>query len=91
MIYISITAAALEAIAATSPVGSVAYETGRTAKGEVRIWLAPDVVNKLHASRGQERATACDHQARGRISGLTKALEKHRRGPREQSPFRRVD
>jgi hypothetical protein len=34
------------------PLGSSAYEAERTAKGEVRIWLAPDAVNKLRALRG---------------------------------------
>jgi hypothetical protein len=52
MIRIEITADAFEAIAAT-PLGSAAYEAERTAKGEIRIWLAPDVViNKLCALRG---------------------------------------
>jgi hypothetical protein len=34
------------------------YEAERTASGEVRIWLAADVVNKLRAVRGRARATA---------------------------------
>ena len=52
MIRIDITAAAFDAILATMPLGSAAYEAERTAEGEVRIWLAPDVVNKLRALRG---------------------------------------
>jgi hypothetical protein len=39
MIRIAITAAADEAIAATLPLGSVGYETKRTEKGEIFIWL----------------------------------------------------
>jgi hypothetical protein len=52
MVRIDITPAAFKAIAATMPLGSAAYEAERTAEGEVRIWLAPDVVNKLRALRG---------------------------------------
>jgi hypothetical protein len=58
MIRIDITAAAFEAIVATMPLGSAGYEAECTASGEVRIWLAADVVNKLRALRGRARATA---------------------------------
>jgi hypothetical protein len=51
MIRIDITAAAFEAIVATMPLGSAGYEAECTASGEVRIWLAADVVNKLRALR----------------------------------------
>ena len=52
MIRIDIMPAAFEAIVATMPLGSAGYEAERTASGEVRIWLAADVVNKLRAMRG---------------------------------------
>jgi hypothetical protein len=55
MIRIAISAAAFDAIAATLPLGTVAFEpTGARggAKGERLIWLDPDVVNKLRTLRG---------------------------------------
>jgi hypothetical protein len=39
MIRIAITQAAFDAIAATLPLGTVAYEADRTDRGEVHIWL----------------------------------------------------
>jgi hypothetical protein len=53
MIRIAITAAAFEAIAATMPLGSVAYEPGLTDKGGRRIWLEPHIIAKLKAVRLQ--------------------------------------
>jgi hypothetical protein len=52
MILIAITAAAFDAIAATLPVGSVAFEPDTGEKGERHIWLAPEIVNKLRRLRG---------------------------------------
>lgn len=52
MIRISITAEAFEAIKATLPLGSVAFEPEVDAKGERHIWLEPHVVNKLRLLRG---------------------------------------
>jgi hypothetical protein len=47
MIRIAITPAAFDAIAATLPVGSVAFEPDTGDKGERHIWLVPEIVNKL--------------------------------------------
>jgi hypothetical protein len=52
MIRITITLAAFEAIAATMPLGSVAYEREPDAKGERWIWLEPRFVDRLRALRG---------------------------------------
>ena len=52
MIRIAITAAAYEAIAATLPVGSVAYEPQLGANGEVFVWLEDRWLSKLGALRG---------------------------------------
>jgi hypothetical protein len=45
-------AAAFDAIAATLPVGSVAFERDTGDKGERHIWLAAEIVNKLRRLRG---------------------------------------
>ena len=58
MIRIAITQAAFDALAATLPLGSVAYETELDAKGERLIWLEEIWVNKLAALHGLPRATA---------------------------------
>jgi hypothetical protein len=52
MIRIAITQAAFEAIAATLPLGSVAFEKELNAKGECHVWLDHAVVNRLRAMRG---------------------------------------
>ena len=52
MIRIAISQAAFEAISATLPLGSVGYENGPSKNGERLIWLAPNVVNRLRATRG---------------------------------------
>ena len=52
MIRIAITAAAFDAVAATLPVGSVAFEPDTGDKGERHIWVAPEIVNKLRHLRG---------------------------------------
>jgi hypothetical protein len=52
VIKIAITTTAFEAIAATLPLGSVAYEPDLNAKGERLVWLAPAVVDRLTAMRG---------------------------------------
>jgi hypothetical protein len=52
MICISITAAAFEAIKATLPVGTVAFEPKVDERGERMIWRAPHVANKLRHLRG---------------------------------------
>jgi hypothetical protein len=52
-----------DCILATMPLGSAAYEAERTASGEVRIWLAADVVTSSVPCVGRAKATAtsfCD-------------------------------
>ena len=51
MIRFSITRAAFDAVAATLPLGSVAYEKQLNSKGECFVWLEPNVVNRLRAMR----------------------------------------
>jgi hypothetical protein len=52
VIRIAITEAAYEAIKATMPLGSVGFERGPTASGEVFVWLEEGVLNRLRALRG---------------------------------------
>ena len=52
MIRIAISQAAFNAIAATMPLGSVAYEGPANEGGERLIWLGPDAIAKLKALRG---------------------------------------
>ena len=52
VIKIAISEAAFEAISATLPLGSVAYEPELNAKGERSIWLEPAVLARLRAMRG---------------------------------------
>jgi hypothetical protein len=52
MIRIAITQAAFDAICATLPLGSVAYEAETNAKGERLIWLERLWADKLGAMRG---------------------------------------
>jgi hypothetical protein len=52
MIRTAISQAAFDAIAATMPLGSVAYEKEAKANGERKIWLAAHVVNRLRSLRG---------------------------------------
>ncbi len=52
MIRIAITATTYEAIVATLPVGSVAYEPQLGANGEVFVWLEDRWLSKLGALRG---------------------------------------
>jgi hypothetical protein len=51
MIRIAITPAAFSALAATLPLGSVAYEPELNAKGERLVWLEPPVIDRLTAMR----------------------------------------
>jgi|HubBroStandDraft_1064217.scaffolds.fasta_scaffold911923_2 hypothetical protein len=51
MIRLAITAAAFEAIAATLPFGSVAFERERTASGGYFIWLDRRTADRLTAER----------------------------------------
>ena len=51
MIRIAITAQAFEALAATMALGSVGYESTRTASGGYFIWLEPRTVDELKAAR----------------------------------------
>jgi hypothetical protein len=51
MVRIFVTEEAFEAIKATLPVGSVAFEP-EAAKGLHQIWLEPAVVHKLARQRG---------------------------------------
>jgi hypothetical protein len=53
MIGIAISQAAFEAIAATMVFGSLGYETQRTEKGELHIWLESRIVDRLTALRGK--------------------------------------
>jgi hypothetical protein len=53
MIRITITQAAFDAVAATLPLGSVAYEAERTNLGNYWIWLETRWVSKLDAMRGK--------------------------------------
>jgi hypothetical protein len=48
---ISITSAAFDAIKATLPVGSLAYQPPRTAQGDFFIWIERGWLNKLEALR----------------------------------------
>ena len=52
MIRIAITEAAFDAVAATMPLGSVAYEAQLDAQGQRLIWLEARVLDKLTALRG---------------------------------------
>jgi hypothetical protein len=52
MIRIAISQAAFDAIASTLPLGSVGYEAEVGANGERLIWLAPNMIDRLHALRG---------------------------------------
>jgi hypothetical protein len=52
MIRIAISQAAFEAIAATLPLGSVAFEAELDANGQRYVWLEPAVVNRLRSLRG---------------------------------------
>jgi hypothetical protein len=52
MIRIAVTPAAFDAVAATLPLGSVAYEKELDERGECHVWLEPTVVNRLRALRG---------------------------------------
>jgi hypothetical protein len=56
MIRFAITSAAFEAIAATLPVGSAAYEPQRTAHGGYFIWVERRWLSKLQALRQPARA-----------------------------------
>jgi hypothetical protein len=49
MIRISISVAAFEALAATSPLGAAGYESELTPNGERLIWLEERWINKLDA------------------------------------------
>ena len=49
MIRIAITPHAFDAIASTLPLGSVGYDSTRTAKGERLVWLEQAVVDRLSA------------------------------------------
>jgi hypothetical protein len=51
VIRIAITEAALTAIAATLPLGSVSYENATNERGERYVWLPPNVVDRLRAQR----------------------------------------
>ena len=52
MIRIAISRAAFDAIASTTPLGSVADQPEANADGERYVWLSPDVVERLKAMRG---------------------------------------
>jgi hypothetical protein len=53
MIGLSISSAAFDALAATLPLGSIAYEPTIDDKDERFIWLGPNIVNRLRAAREQ--------------------------------------
>ena len=52
MIRIAISPAAFDAICATLPLGSVAYEAEATANGGRQIWIERIACNRLSAMRG---------------------------------------
>ena len=52
MVRIAISPAAFSALAATLPLGAVAYEPELNAKGERFVWLEPPVADRLTAMRG---------------------------------------
>ena len=56
MIRLAITAEAFNAIAASLPLGSVAFEPTTEEKGQRLIWLEPHVVNKLRICAARVRA-----------------------------------
>ena len=60
MIKIAITKAAFDAIAATLPLGSVSFENAFNERGERYVWLPPNVVDRLRATRrpGESAATS---------------------------------
>ena len=58
MIRIAISPAAFDAIAATLPLGSVAYEAEVNERGERLIWLEAAMVDRLGAMRGPGESTA---------------------------------
>jgi hypothetical protein len=51
MIRIAITAEAFEAVAATLPIGSVAFEPQTNAKGERLIWVEASALDRMTAIR----------------------------------------
>jgi hypothetical protein len=51
MIRLAITAEAFEAIRAPLPIGSVVYETQRTAKGGYLIWIEQRAMDRVTAER----------------------------------------
>jgi hypothetical protein len=56
MVRIAISPAAFSALAATLPIGSVAYEPQLNAKGERFVWLEPPVADRLTAMRGPDES-----------------------------------
>jgi hypothetical protein len=57
MIRVAITAQTFDAIAATLPLGTVAFEPNSgTREGERHIWLEPGVANKLRSCAAPARA-----------------------------------
>jgi hypothetical protein len=56
MIRIAIAEAAFEAIKATLPVGSAAYEPQRTAQGNYFIWVERSWLHKLEGCDSPARA-----------------------------------
>jgi hypothetical protein len=52
LVRISISQAAFDAVAATLPLGSVAYEKELSSTGQCFVWLEPVVINRLRAMRG---------------------------------------
>ena len=53
---IAVTTAPFDAITATLPVCSVAFEPDTGHEGERHIWLTPELVNKLRYLRGPAKA-----------------------------------
>jgi hypothetical protein len=51
MVRISISQAAFDAVAATLPLGSMAFEPELNAKGERLVWLEPPVIDRVTAMR----------------------------------------
>ena len=88
MIRIAITPAAYDAIAATLPLGSVAYEAEPKERGERTVWLEAAMVDRLTAMR-RPGETLQRHLSQARRDGGGAAIGCSRRVSRIFSANRR--